>query len=157
MDGDIELQQKLEVSGKGAYTLRQVSELLSRMPGTISHYGELVNERQVELDQAKHNLKVVQAKYQLIASSDKEALGLSSVDDRKAWVSQQDEVKEAENKIIEASGSLRVAQIKLDRANNEFITVRKLSSIIEKRYDAMKNADKFSNPFADDDGLDDDV
>lgn len=157
MDGDIELQQKLEVTGKNAYTIKQVAELLSRMPGTISHYGEVVNEKQIALDQAKHNLKVVQAKYQLMASAEKESLGLSSVDDRKAWVAQADEVKDAEAKIIEASGELRIAQIKLDRANNEFITVRKLSSIIEKRYEAQKNADKYSNPFADDEGLEDDV
>ncbi|MGN1217165.1 MAG: hypothetical protein ACI4TD_04230 [Phocaeicola sp.] len=157
MDGEIELQNKLEVSGKKAYTIRQVAELLSRMPGTISHYGEMVCEAQTELDTAKHNLKVVQAKYQLIASAEKESLGLSSVDDRKAWVAQADEVKDAEAKIIEASGKLRVAQIKLDRANNEFISVRKLSSIIEKRYEAQKNADKYSNPYEDDEGLEDDV
>lgn len=157
MDSDIELQAKLDVTGKCSYTIRQVAELLSRMPGTISHYGEIVSEKQIVLDQAKHNLKVVQAKFQLEASANKDCLGLSSVDDRKAWVAQCEEVKNAENDIILASGELRSAQIKLDRANNEFITVRKLSSIIEKRYDAQKNADKYANPFADDEGLDNDV
>lgn len=153
-ENSIVLQDKMDLSKIDGYTVRDVSALLSRMPATICHYADEVIRCKQELDEANHSMKLTRAKYQLQASANKEALGLSSVDDRKAWVELQPEVDEAEARIIKATAALAVANSKLDRADNEFITARKLASMIEKRYDAQERADKYANPYGDDAGLD---
>ena len=139
------LENKLEVTSKNVNNEEQVREILSRMPATIAKLANEVNNAQVDLDEAEQNLKVVKAKSHLYATAHKDELGLSSVEDRKAWVTQQEDVQEAENRIILASSALRIAQIKCNRGEQEFITVRKLASLIEKEKDAQKNYDKYSN------------
>lgn len=142
---NVKLEYGLDVTGKNIYSEDQIREILSRMPATIYKLASHVNDAQVELDMANHNLKVVKAKLHLYASTNKDALSLSSVDDRKAWVIQNDEVCEAEKEVIAASAQVKIAQIKCDRAEHEFIAVRKLASLLEKEKDTQANYDKYND------------
>nr|DAV53580.1 MAG TPA: hypothetical protein [Caudoviricetes sp.] len=139
------LEEKLDVSGKNVYTEDQIRELLSRMPATIYKYATELSEAQTELDKVEHNLRVVKAKCHLYASANKEVLQLSSVDDRKSWVIQQDEVRSAEDEVIAASAKVKIANIKYERAEHEFIAVRKLASLLESEKSAQMNYDRYNS------------
>ena len=143
---DLQISPLLTISGDNRYSVMQIQELLSRMPQTIREYGERCAEAMTDVDMKKYELKKSRAIIMLEASTNKEALGLSSEKDRVAYVDQSEVVVMAEIDLITAKGNYEGLKLKYEQAENTFVAVRKLASMIQADEENQKLYDKYRDP-----------
>ena len=128
---DLQISPLLTITGENRYSVMQIQELLSRMPQTIREYGERCANAMSDVDMKKYELKKQRAIVMLEASSMKEQLGLSSEKDRVAYVDQDERVVTAEIALIDAKGEYESLKLKYEQADNTFVAVRKLASMVQ--------------------------
>ena len=143
---DLQISPLLTVTGENRYSVMQIQELLSRMPQTIREYGERCAEAMADVDMKKYELRKERAIAMLGASTNKEALGLSSEKDRVAYVDQSENVVRAEIALIEAKGNYESLKLKYEQADNTFVAVRKLASMIQADEENQRLHDKYRDP-----------
>jgi hypothetical protein len=124
------------------WTLVEVKRLLRDTPSKIRQFRQRAIKAEFELEKAKLNTKKVYAVLQLKASTNKETLGLSSADDRKAWVLTQPEIEEAEIAEIEAKSTALLAQSDQTFYENLFSAVRKTANLMEDEYQDQKRVER---------------
>lgn len=146
MNDNFEVAKGLNLKNARVYTITEIQKALTGMPETKYHYGVEVITAKAAFDKAKYNLQRVMAAKQLEASSMKEEYGLSSDTDRKSWVKNQPEVAEAEIGLIEADTQLKLMEMKYQRAEDEFITARKLAGMIQQEEENQQRYDKYRDP-----------
>lgn len=146
---DLQISPLLTITGENRYSVMQIQELLSRMPQTIREYGERCANAMSELDMKKYELKKQRAIVMLEASAMKEQLGLSSEKDRVAYTDQDERVVTAEIALIEAKGEYEGLKLKYEQADNTFVAVRKLASMVQADEENQRLYDKYRDPNVD--------
>lgn len=146
---DLQISPLMTITGDNRYNVMQIQELLSRMPQTIREYGEQAAEAMAEVEMRKADLKKARAIVMLEASVRKEQLGLSSEKDRVAYTDQDVRVVEAEISLIEARGNYESTKLKYEQADNTFVAVRKLASMIQADEENQKLYERYRNPNTD--------
>lgn len=141
---DIKFAEKLDTSNLQAFTIEEVMALLSALPKTKYVYGAEVIEKGKVLDEKRFELKRATALAHINANTNKESLGLSSSDDRKAYALNDEKVVESEVSVVQASGDYEMAKLQFGYADDLFIAVRKVATIVEKQLDAQKEAERYS-------------
>lgn len=148
MNEDFAVGKGLDLSKARIYTIPEIQKALTGLPEAKYRYGVAVIQAKAKFDEAKYNLKRVMAAKQLEASSMKNELGLSSDTDRKSWVMNQPEVAKAEVELIEAEGELKTMELKYQRAEDEFVTARKLANMVQEDEENQQRYDRYRDPNA---------
>lgn len=144
---DIQFAEKLNTDNLTAFTMEEVLSLLSALPKTKYVYGAAVIDKSKTVDEAKFGLKRDTAVAHLDASVNRDKLNLTNAEDRKAHALNDPKVVKAEIALIEAQGEYEAAKLQFEYADDLFVAIRKIATIVEKQLDAQKEADKYSNPY----------
>lgn len=142
---ELVLSQKLNTDGLASYTINDIERLLASLPVTKYKYGGEVIETQKEFEQAKFDHQRELSLAHQIASAKREELGLTAEADRKAYAMNQDNVVQAEINLIEKKAEYELAKLKFGYADDLFVSVRKVATIVEKQLDAQKEAEKYGH------------
>jgi hypothetical protein len=124
----------------------QIRQRLTEIPDQKVQASEIVYRTKAELQDAEFDLKRVMAKYQVLASTQKEDLNLSSADDRKAFVLGQPDVVAAEKRLVLARLDHTAAEVVWVYFDDSFTAIRKQATLIEKQMDTVQQYAKYQRP-----------
>lgn len=124
------------------WTLVEIKRLLRALPPLIRDARQTAIKAEFALEEAKLKTKQAFAKAGLKASTQKDALGLSSAEDRKAWVITQPEIEKAEVEEIFAKSNALIAQSDQTYMENVFAAVRKTANLMEDEYNDQKRVER---------------
>lgn len=125
------------------WTVAEVQRLLKSVPALIREARKQAVTAEEAHEKSKLNTKKAYAMAQVTASAKKETLGLSSAEDRKAWVICQETVQSAEIAEIEAKTKAVIAQSVHAYWENVFAAVRKAANLLEDEYRDQKRQERY--------------
>lgn len=91
------LEQQVASGTFEAFSEEQIRVQLTALPNMIADAGILLAKIQRAYSYAKNDTKSIWSEYWVDCNKKKDALGLSSAEDRKSWVEIQPEVRKARN------------------------------------------------------------
>lgn len=124
------------------WTLVEIKKLLRAIPPLIREARQVAIQKEFDLERAKLETKKAYAIAQLKASTNKTSLGLTSAEDRKAYVVTQPEVEKAEVEEIFAKSNALIAQSDQAYMENVFSAVRKTANLMEDEYKDQKRVER---------------
>lgn len=139
----IDVSRNIETSKLGKeWTLVEIKRLLRALPPLIRDARQTAIKAEFELEKAKLETKKQFAIAGMKASTNKASLGLTSAEDRKAWVISQPDVEKAEVAEIFAKSNVLIAQSDQTYMENVFAAVRKVANLMEDEYQDQKRVER---------------
>ena len=146
LDSNQDFAEPPDISGlTKEWTVQEVSRMLAVLPNSIKALDKEAIQKEFDYESAKINTKRVYASTALKASQQRASLGLTNVDDRKAWVQTQPEVEKAEVEELVAKTNAIIAKSNRTAAENHFTSVRKVANLLESDLPNQQRIKKYQS------------
>lgn len=137
--------KRLTKIDKKQFETGQVATMINALPERKWNAANAYINATTTKEMANKKVKSLRASKRLQASKKKDTLGLSSDEDRKAWVDQQEDVQNAEIELINAEAEMLAAKLGYECLDDLFTAGKKIMGWLVDEDKSQREYDKYVN------------
>lgn len=125
----VQMNDDIDVQNEMSYTDDEIKKLLRRLPVVMFQASQKVVLKFIDFKDAQRRVKKELAISMMQANTMKDAEGLTSAEDRKAWAQNSRNVEQAEIALINTEAEYRMADFHFKAYDNLYMAVKKIADM----------------------------